>query len=103
MRTGFAALDDSIADEAANGKGVGRANEALERANFARKTGIWAQIGADRGVHRACVACVTRASRRAKTSPGQSDISDEIENPCHIADFPGVFGFSASKNSLGPM
>lgn len=44
-RTSFAALEDSIADRAANGKGVRRANEALERANFARKN---RDFGADR-------------------------------------------------------
>lgn len=51
-RTSFAALEDSIADGAANGKGVRRANEALERANFASKPGFSAPIGEDG----ACVA-----------------------------------------------
>ena len=65
-RTGFAALEDSIADGAANGKGVRRANEALERANFASKPGFSAPIGEDG----ACVARARRA-RHPLRKPGK--------------------------------
>lgn len=84
------ALDDSIADGGSEIKRRGRANGALERANFAAKWPFSAPIGAAGAVRGACEACVTKASRRAKTSPGQSDISDKIEKPCHIAVF-GAF------------
>lgn len=65
-RTSFAALEDSIADGAANDKGVRRANEALERANFTPKTGTSARIGADVGVRRPCEACVQQMKHWAK-------------------------------------
>lgn len=65
-RTSFAALEDSIADGAANGKGVRRANEALERANFASKPGFSAPIGEDG----ACVARARRA-RHPLRKPGK--------------------------------
>lgn len=55
-RTSFAALEDSIADGAANGKGVKRANEALERANLLEKPRL-RRRSARTG------ACVARARR----------------------------------------
>ena len=90
-RTSFAALEDSIADGAANGKGVRRANEALERANFARKTETSAQIGADGGVRGPCEACVASAQNRGKPGRVQSDIPGKTSKPCHFAVFPGFF------------
>ncbi len=86
-RTGAVALDDSIADGGSEIKRRGRANGALERANFAAKWPFSAPIGATGAVRGACEACVTGSSRKAKTSPGQSDISDKIKKPCHIAVF----------------
>lgn len=65
-RTSFAALEDSIADGAANGKRGKRANGALERANFTPKTGTSARIGEDVGVRRPCEACVQQMKHWAK-------------------------------------
>lgn len=90
-RTSFAALEDSIADGTANGKGVRRANEALERANFDRKTETSAQIGADGGVRGPCEACVASAQNRGKQGRVQSDIPGKTSKPCHFAVFPGFF------------
>lgn len=90
-RTSFAALEDSIADRAANGKRGGRANEALERANFARKTETSAQIGADGGVRGPCEACAAPAQKAGEIGTTQSDISAVSVSACPIARFPGYF------------
>ncbi len=90
-RTSFAALEDSIADGAANGKGVRRANEALERANFAHKPGFSAPIGEDVGVRGPCEACVASTQNRGKPGRVQSDIPGKTSKPCHFAVFPGFF------------
>lgn len=90
-RTSFAALEDSIADGAANGKGVRRANEALERANFAHKPGFSAPIGEDVGVRGPCEACVASTQNRGKPGCVQSDIPGKTSKPCHFAVFPGFF------------
>lgn len=84
------ALDDSIADGGSEIKRRGRANGALERANLRVKWPFSAPIGATGAVRGACEACMTGASRKAKMSPGQSDISVKIEKTCHIAVF-GAF------------
>lgn len=101
-RTSFAALEDSIADGAANGKGVRRANEALERANFARKTETSAQIGADWGVRGPCEACVASAQNRGKPGRVQSDIPGKTSKPCHFAVFPGFSGVRAPNTPYIP-
>lgn len=80
-RTGAVALDDSIADGGSEIKRRGRANGALERTNLRVKWPFSAPIGATGAVRGACEACVTGASRKAKTSSGQSDISDKNEKP----------------------
>lgn len=101
-RTSFAALEDSIADGAANGKGVRRANEALERANFARKTETSAQICADGGVRGPCEACVASAQNRGKPGRVQSDIPGKTSKPCHFAVFPGFSGVRAPNTPYIP-
>ena len=90
-RTGFAALDDSIADGAANGKGVRRANEALERANFARKPGFSAPIGEDVGVRGPFEACAAPVQKTGEIGTTQSDIFAVSVSTCPIARFPGYF------------
>lgn len=90
-RTSFAALEDSIADGAANGKGVRRANEALERANFARKPGFLAPIGEDVGVRGPCEACEASAQKPGEIGTTQSDIFTVSASACPIARFPGHF------------
>lgn len=90
-RTSFAALEDSIADGAANGKGVRRANEALERANFARKPGFSAPIGEDVGVRGPCEACAAPAQKTVEIGTTQSDIFAVSVSACPIARFPGYF------------
>jgi hypothetical protein len=90
-RTSFAALEDSIADGAANGKGVRRANEALERANFASKPGFSAPIGEGVGVRGPCEACAAPAQKAGEIGTTQSDISAVSVSACPIARFPGYF------------
>lgn len=90
-RTSFAALEDSIADGAANGKGVRRANEALERANFARKPGFSAPIGEDVGVRGPCEACAAPVQKTGEIGTTQSDIFAVSVSACPIARFPGCF------------
>lgn len=91
-RTSFAALEDSIADGAANGKGVRRANEALERANFARKTETSAQIGADGGVRGPCEACAESAGNRAKSGKHKGTNPSKQWDGVPLPVFPGVSG-----------
>lgn len=91
-RTSFAALEDSIADGAANGKGVRRANEALERANFARKTETSAQIGADWGVRGPCEACAASARNRAKYGTHKGTNPSKQWDGVPLPVFPGVLG-----------
>ena len=90
-RTSFAALEDSIADGAANGKGVRRANEALERANFARKPGFSAPIGEDVGVRGPFEACAAPVQKTGEIGTTQSDIFAVSVSVCPIARFPGYF------------
>ena len=91
-RTSFAALEDSIADGAANGKGVMRANEALERANFARKTETSAQISADWGVRGPCEACAASARNRAKSGTHKGTNPSKQWDGVPLPVFPGVLG-----------
>jgi hypothetical protein len=91
-RTSFAALEDSIADGAANGKGVRRANEALERANFTSKPGFSAPIGEDVGVRGPCEACAASARNRAKSGTHKGTNPSKQWDGVPLPVFPGVSG-----------
>lgn len=96
-RTSFAALEDSIADGAANGKGVRRANEALERAHFARKTETSAQIGADGGVRGPCEACVKKRHRSENPASSKVTFLKKTSDPVTLIVPQRFAGFQASK------
>ena len=91
-RTSFAALEDSIADGAANGKGVRRANEALERANFTSKPGFSAPIGEDVGVRGPYEACAASARNRAKSGTHKGTNPSKQWDGVPLPVFPGVSG-----------
>lgn len=78
------ALDDSIADGGLKIKGRGRANGALERANFAAKWPFSAPISERGGRARGVRGVRSLASRRAQSARSQWDNSTKTAGQCPI-------------------
>ena len=99
-RTGFAALEDSIADEAPEGKRAKRANRALNRAGINSRGQKQGFGGADRRGEPLNGALLTgrrRSGTRGKTPARNSTIPP---NPCRIVELPGIRGFSRGRDAL---
>ena len=105
-RTGFAALEDSIADEAPEGKRAKRANRALNRAEINDRAQKHGGAGTDRrGALQAVKRGVTsETATRWDWKPKarkQSDIFTKRLSPCHFARNTRVFQGSGPLSGLG--
>lgn len=103
-RTGFAALEDSIADEAPEGKRAKRANGALNRAEIngrGAKTGVRGHGSAGRARYELLNGALLPGRRRSGTrgkTPARN--STFPPNPCRIVELPGIRGFSRGRGTL---